>query len=131
MSPVGLEQHYDLNTCNLPFQNGDISSILAFHVFEHLTPEGLFHCLRECERVLQPGGTLTVCVPHYLGRMAYNDATHRILFSSDIWKHMFDTRYYDNGKHGGKDIQGLQLHLNVIMGVDENNLVMLTQFVRA
>ena len=86
--------------------------------------------LRECQRVLQPDGVLTVCVPHYLGRMAYHDLTHRTLWTANTWKNIFDTRFYDNAHHGGKDIQALDLRLNLVCGTDEANMVLLSQLVK-
>jgi predicted O-linked N-acetylglucosamine transferase (SPINDLY family)/predicted SAM-dependent methyltransferase len=48
----------------LPFENASCSLIYNEHVLEHLTvEEGLFF-LKECQRVLQPGGTLRVAMPN-------------------------------------------------------------------
>jgi predicted O-linked N-acetylglucosamine transferase (SPINDLY family)/predicted SAM-dependent methyltransferase/glycosyltransferase involved in cell wall biosynthesis len=47
----------------LPFNDGSCSLIYNEHVLEHLTvEEGLFF-LKECRRVLQPGGTLRIAMP--------------------------------------------------------------------
>ena len=47
----------------LPFDDGSCSLIYNEHVLEHLTvEEGLFF-LKECRRVLQPGGVLRVAMP--------------------------------------------------------------------
>jgi predicted SAM-dependent methyltransferase len=47
----------------LPFEDGSCSFIYNEHVLEHLTvEEGLFF-LKECRRVLQPGGILRIAMP--------------------------------------------------------------------
>lgn len=48
----------------LPFEDDSCSLIYNEHVLEHLTvEEGLFF-LKECRRVLQPGGTLRIAMPN-------------------------------------------------------------------
>jgi predicted SAM-dependent methyltransferase len=53
----------------LPFGSGRVSSIYSSHVFEHFYPDELQHLLRECYRVLRPGGGLRIVVPD-MGRAA-------------------------------------------------------------
>jgi len=47
----------------LPFPNGSVDSAYASHVFEHFYPDELTRILRECFRVLLPGGGLRIVVP--------------------------------------------------------------------
>ena len=47
----------------LPFSSGSIASIYSSHVFEHFYAEELAALLRECHRVLAPGGFLRAVVP--------------------------------------------------------------------
>lgn len=47
----------------LPFVNESCSAIFSEHVIEHLTSEDGERLLRECYRVLQPGGVLRVSTP--------------------------------------------------------------------
>lgn len=46
---------------SIPLVDGCVDTVLASHVLEHLPDPGLF--LRECQRVLSPGGHLIVLVP--------------------------------------------------------------------
>lgn len=47
----------------LPFEDETVSLIVSSHVLEHLTKyEGLF-CLKECYRVLEPGGLFYLALP--------------------------------------------------------------------
>ena len=50
-------------TKTLPYDDNWADKILAEHLVEHLTgPEG-FRFMRECHRILKPGGVLRICVP--------------------------------------------------------------------
>ncbi len=61
MSP-GCDFYWDLRR-RLPFPDGSVEKIYSSHFLEHLTfRQGQQH-LKECLRVLEPGGTISVCVP--------------------------------------------------------------------
>jgi predicted SAM-dependent methyltransferase len=47
----------------LPFRSNSVASIYSSHVFEHFYAEELAALLRECHRVLAPGGFLRAVVP--------------------------------------------------------------------
>jgi predicted SAM-dependent methyltransferase len=48
----------------LPFVSGGCAAIYSEHFLEHLDyPDAAFRLLRECWRVLQPGGTIDIGVP--------------------------------------------------------------------
>lgn len=47
----------------LPFIDRSFDGIFSEHVFEHFTREDGIAVLRECRRILAPGGTLRVIVP--------------------------------------------------------------------
>jgi SAM-dependent methyltransferase len=49
-------------TAGLPFRAGSLDGILAGEIIEHLFDPG--HLLRECHRVLRPGGMLVVTTPN-------------------------------------------------------------------
>jgi len=51
----------------LPFRSDSVTSIYASHVFEHFYPDELQRLLRECYRILWPGGGLRVVVPDMSG----------------------------------------------------------------
>jgi predicted SAM-dependent methyltransferase len=46
-----------------PFEDGSFDGIFSEHVLEHFTWEDGEHVLRECRRILAPGGFLRVIVP--------------------------------------------------------------------
>lgn len=51
-------------TQGLPFEDDTVSMIRSDHFFEHLDQRDLMHLLKDCRRVLIPGGTLDFTVPH-------------------------------------------------------------------
>ena len=49
---------------------------MAEHVLEHLPGDAFFHFLQELYRVLKPGGTVKVLLPHPRHDVFLNDPTH-------------------------------------------------------
>ena len=74
----GADVAHDLDDLPYPFADGEFEYVYASHVLEHV--EDLFATLAEIERVLEPGGTLHVRVPHFSNGNGYNDLTHRRFF---------------------------------------------------
>jgi len=97
----------------LPLPNSSVAKIYSSHLFEHLPYEQGQALIRESLRVLQPGGTFSICVPDsriyieaYLGirevpsefyawTPAFNqttaiDAVNYIAFMGGAHKYMFD-----------------------------------------
>jgi len=48
----------------IPFPDGTVQNIYSSHFFEHLTYNQAQLLLRECLRVLRPGGRFSICVPN-------------------------------------------------------------------
>jgi cephalosporin hydroxylase/predicted SAM-dependent methyltransferase len=57
---------HDLNE-PLPLEDASCSVVYHSHVLEHLTQSGGKALLKECERVLAPGGTIRIAVPDLEG----------------------------------------------------------------
>lgn len=54
----------DLNKVpSLPFENGFFNAVTLLAVVEHLNPDSLALLLKECYRVLKPGGALILTTP--------------------------------------------------------------------
>jgi predicted SAM-dependent methyltransferase len=56
--------------CGLPYRDASIDSIYSTHVLEHLYPDELDELLRECVRVLKPGGGMRTIVPSLASAVA-------------------------------------------------------------
>lgn len=55
----------DLNAMDrLPFRSGSIAAIYGSHVFEHVGPWHAQRLFEECYRVLAPGATMRMVLPH-------------------------------------------------------------------
>jgi len=74
----GVDVVHDITHLPLPFSSGRFSHIVCQDVLEHLD---IVPTMRELHRVLAPGGTLEIRVPHFTSRNTYSDPTHQRAFS--------------------------------------------------
>lgn len=65
---------HDLDVTPYPFESNSASEIHLYHVLEHLHDP--LKKLEELHRILMPGGTLFMRVPHYSSNGAFSDMTH-------------------------------------------------------
>lgn len=82
---------HDLNQFPFPFGSGSADEILASHLLEHTADP--FATMAEFARILKPGGTLTVRVPHF--SRGFTHAEHRRGFDVTF------ARYFDPAFTGG------------------------------
>ncbi len=61
-SMPGADLRWDLRR-PLPFPDNRVSQIYTSHLLEHFEFKDTVRLLRECWRILEPGGTISVCVP--------------------------------------------------------------------
>jgi SAM-dependent methyltransferase len=116
---------WDAELCDIPRKDESVAAIYAFHFFEHFTGRRAIKLLRECERVLVPGGVLTIVVPHRLGSMAFHDLDHKSFWCEDTLKTLLGNPYYD--KHGEWK---MSVTFSMIAGVVERNLCLMAQLVK-
>lgn len=64
---VSLRGFHALDICveQLPFRDASVDCVLALQIFEHL--ENVWQPFREVHRVLKPGGTFIMTIPHIFG----------------------------------------------------------------
>ena len=65
---------HDLNAIPYPFPDSSFDLIEAFHVLEHLDKP--FKVMGEMHRMLKPGGTLHVKVPHFSRGFTHAEHAH-------------------------------------------------------
>jgi SAM-dependent methyltransferase len=92
----------DLGVFPWPWESDSIDEIYSSHVFEHL--HDALGTMRECYRVLKPGGTLEVVVPFACNYAYFQDPTHyrpwtditvRYFLNIDVKGEMYCERGFD------------------------------------
>jgi len=111
-------EHY-----RIPADDSTQKAVVAFHFLEHLHDP--IRMLRECQRVLQPGGVMHICVPHAMSMCAYQDLDHKRFFTEETFRNLFENPHYDTGGEWK-----LKVHCSFIIGVAARNLAFLAQLVR-
>lgn len=76
---------FDLTTVPWPWENESVSEGHASHFIEHLTASQRIDFCNELYRVLVPGGTCQIIVPHWASCRAYGDLTHQWPPVSEFW----------------------------------------------
>jgi SAM-dependent methyltransferase len=112
----------------LPFANYSIAAIHMYQFIEHFDGEDVIRILRECERVLKPGGVIYIACPHQLSSMAYQALDHKSFWNEEVWDWMFGNEYYSD--HEGTGWR-LSVHTCFIMGLVTRNLNLFTQLVKS
>lgn len=72
----GVDTIHDLRR-TWPWGKESVSEVHCSHFLEHLTGTERIHFYNELYRVLVPGGTAQVIVPHWSSGRAYGDLTHQ------------------------------------------------------
>jgi len=95
LGKVRYEQHKQgvfknlnyLNLCKpLPYPDSSIEAIFSSHVFEHLFIDEVEKLIRECQRVLKPGGVCRVVVPDLEKIIALYNPEDPRKFITDIYE---------------------------------------------
>lgn len=90
----GVDMVYDIQKVPLPFETDWFVEIRCDNILEHLD---YIPVLKDLYRILQPGGKLSVRVPHFTSRTNYSDPTHKKLFSISTFNffvHSHPKNYY-------------------------------------
>jgi len=90
----GVDVVHDLDVLPLPFESETFEQIVCQDVLEHVDLVGV---LRECHRILAPGGTVAIRSPHFTSAAVHIDPTHRRSFSVETLQFFATT-----GRFGGR-----------------------------
>ena len=115
---------WDADRQPLPYQDGAVGGIHAYHFLEHL--ERPIEMLREFQRVLRPRGVVNIVVPNGTCPLAVQDLDHKHFFNEETFRKLFKNEYYGKNKKGWE----FSIRASFIMGVKEENLALFTQLVR-
>ena len=111
MSP-GCDLYWDLRR-RLPFPDHSVTKVYSSHFLEHLTfRQGQQH-LKECLRVLKPGGTISIAVP-----------SARPYLESYCSKKPLDKETWIKYEPAWNDTTAID-HVNYIAYMDEVNFIVL------
>ncbi len=75
----------DIRHAPWPWADGSVSEAHASHFVEHLTATERIVFMNELYRVLVPGGTCSIIVPHWASNRAYGDPTHQWPPVAEMW----------------------------------------------
>jgi predicted SAM-dependent methyltransferase len=115
---------WDAEKMAIPYESESVSKIYAIHFLEHINNPIVM--LRECQRVLKPGGVMNIGLPYYSSQGAFHDLDHKSFWCEETWRNLFGNEYYAKNHHGWK----FRLGVNLIMGLSERNVMLLTQLIR-
>jgi SAM-dependent methyltransferase len=121
--PIDYPQ-WDADYEPIPYDTESCVLIHAYHFLEHIKDP--IKVLRECQRVLVPGGVMNIVVPYYNASIAAMDLDHKHQFNEDTWKTLFSNQYYSKNHEGWS----FRVHFNLICGIVERNLCLMTQLVK-
>lgn len=125
---IGAEEldlpEYDANIDRIPAEAESIGVIYCLGTLDHLTNVPFF--MKECQRVLAPGGTLNISVAFYKSNLAFEDPYHHSWFTENTWKKLFEKQYWKPDDFEWK----FRIGINLIIGVQERNLIVLTQLIK-
>lgn len=115
---------WDADGQDIPYEDGVVSGIHCYHFLEHCTHP--VFVLQEFQRILIPGGVINICVPYYNSQMQAQDLDHKSQFCEETWRVLFNNPYYNKNRVEWK----FEIGLNIIIGLKERNLALLTQMRR-
>jgi SAM-dependent methyltransferase len=123
-TPLDLERGWNGMYHPIPAEDNSVAGIWA-HAFLDYLPDPVF-CLRECERVLKPGGVMNICGPHGLSDLWAEDMLRKTRFTEETWSRLFDNPWYSPSERPWQ----FEVHVCFIMGVNWRNLSLFTQLVK-
>lgn len=87
----GVDLVHDLSVRPYPLPEGAADVIVLHHVLEHFADP--LPVMEEVWRIARPGAVVRIRTPHYSGRYAWNDPTHRRAFSSESFRYFGENEY--------------------------------------
>jgi SAM-dependent methyltransferase len=86
---------HDLNIYPYPFEDNSFDLIEAYHVLEHLDKP--FDTMKELHRILKPGGSLIIKVPHFSRGFTHAEHSHGFDITFPLY---FDPSFTKSGYTG-------------------------------
>lgn len=83
----GVDVVHDIEKLPLPFGDGQFDEIICHDILEHVDYPPV---LQDLHRILSPGGTVHIRVPHFTSKNNAIDPTHKRLFSVETFDFFCD-----------------------------------------
>lgn len=80
-----VDVRMNLGTETWPWDDNSVDEAHCSHMVEHLTAPERIHFVNELYRVLKPGASCSLIVPHWASTRAYGDLTHQWPPVSEMW----------------------------------------------
>jgi len=104
---TSVDMVLDLDQIPWPFESESADEIIMSQCLEHLKDHNL--AMREVHRVLTPGGSAVISVPHFTWQLAYADPTHKHFFA-------YPTFFYYAGRGGYFDFKFTSCRVRIVFG---------------
>jgi SAM-dependent methyltransferase len=88
---TGVDLVHDLQVMPYPLPDDSADQIVLNHVIEHFADP--LPLLQEIWRIARPGARVLIRTPHYSGRYAWKDPTHRRAFTSESFHYFGENDY--------------------------------------
>lgn len=94
----GVDVVWDLEKLPYPFESSSFDEVHLNHIIEHFVDT--ITMMEEIWRLTKPGGKVFIRVPHYSGRKAWFDPTHRKAFCAYSFDYFGenDFEYYSHAR---------------------------------
>lgn len=85
---------HDMEVIPYPFADNEFDVVHCGQVLEHL--KDIIPVMKELHRIGKPGGSVVISVPHFSGKTAFMDPSHKSFFAWPTFSY-FTTNYFYTG----------------------------------
>jgi hypothetical protein len=122
---------WDAEKCEpVPYDDGTVREIICLHTLDHLSARAVQFWLADMQRILMPGGTINIVVPHHMSTLAEECIEHKTRYGLKTWRNILANPGYQLVDMDEPVEWKLAIGFNMVMGLEERNLVLVTQLVR-
>jgi len=101
---------HDLEVFPWPFTDNRFARIDAWDVVEHLSDT--LAVINELHRILRPGGSVRMTMPHFSSANAFTDPTHRKFFAYKSFDYVTGAHFHDFYTRASFEMVRRRIHLS-------------------
>jgi len=122
---------WDAEKCEAqPYADGTVDGVICLHTLDHLSARAVQFWLADMQRILKPGGSIMIVVPHHMSTLAEECIEHKTRYGLKTWRNILANPGYQLVDMDEPVKWELEIGFNMVMGLEERNLVLVTQLVR-